>query len=73
MIALVPKQLMLASVRNLEQVSLDWAAWAPLARNGLVSTEPLGDANGPAVIVTITDAGKAAASIMSAAREPDRE
>jgi hypothetical protein len=58
--AIAPAHMLLASTAGADQVSLNFAAWAGLARNGLVETRPLFDDRAPAFVVTLTENGKAA-------------
>lgn len=60
MVSLLAQQLMLGSAKAAAQVSLNAAAWASLADRGLVTVTPSGANSSPAVIVTITAAGRAA-------------
>jgi len=56
---IAPTPLLLASA-NAAPVSLNYAAWAGLARHGLVESTPLFDEFGPAIVITLTENGKAA-------------
>jgi hypothetical protein len=61
MLTLSPQQLLLGGVHYIEQLSLNAAAWQKLAQRGAVSVAPLTSEESPAVIVSITPEGKAAA------------
>jgi hypothetical protein len=52
--------LMLDSTRWAPQVSLNSAAWTTLAGRGLVTVSPAARDASPTVIITITEAGRAA-------------
>jgi hypothetical protein len=60
MVSPLAQQLMLGSAKAAAQVSLNAAAWAPLADRGFVTVTPSGAKSSPAVIVTITAAGREA-------------
>jgi hypothetical protein len=60
MSSLLSQELMLGSARAVPQVSLNPAAWTALASRGLITVSPAPNDASPAVIVTITEAGKAA-------------
>ena len=60
MIGTIAQQLLLGSAKLGPLASVNPAAWAALAGRGLVTISPVdGNAN-PAVIVTITEAGRLA-------------
>jgi hypothetical protein len=62
---IAPTQFLLASA-TIAPVSLNYAAWAGLARHGLVESTPLFDMYGPAIVITLTESGKAALIAASA-------
>jgi hypothetical protein len=71
MVSLLSQQLLLGSAKAAaQQVSLDAAAWTSLAERGLVTVASAGAASSPAVIITITAAGRAA-QLAAAGNEAD--
>jgi len=63
MYSTLAQSLLLGSMRmSGEQISFDAVAWRSLADRGLVTVKPLGD-NSPAVVVTISAAGRNAALV----------
>jgi hypothetical protein len=60
MLAIVAQSLLLGSAKLAPQlVSLNPAAWSPLSDRGLIDVQPLAGTS-PAVVVTISAAGRAA-------------
>ncbi len=60
MIGTIAQQLLLGSAKLGPLASVNPAAWTALADRGLVTISPAGGDPNPAVIVTITEAGRAA-------------
>jgi hypothetical protein len=65
MYAIAPAHMLLASTSGADQVSLNFAAWAGLARSGLVETRPLFGEHTPAFVISLTESGKAALAATS--------
>ena len=64
----IAQSLILGSARMaVEQLSLNPAAWAGLSERGLVTVERVSSTS-PAVIVTISDAGRAASLLAADAQ-----
>ena len=60
MITFLARQLMLGSIAGAEHVTVNPAAWQVLAERGLVETKPEKTDRDFPVVVTLTEAGRAA-------------
>jgi DNA-binding MarR family transcriptional regulator len=60
MVTILARQLMLGSIAGAEHMSANPAAWRVLAERGLVETKPVQPGQEFPVVVSLTEAGRAA-------------